>query len=199
MADKQKVYRIANWVSRYEVTQKNHPSKGVIPMECRRVGPLLYVRSKVHAMSMGEGLDDLFALAWRPGSLRHWAIFGIFHKLLEIAADQGRERRGWLLDGDGRPITPSRFAKRFHEIESEGQIAEAFEMLVRNKWLEEHELEMIPGDFRESPEIPGCLYKTKQDKTKQKETQSENPAVERMKQAMFAADAIARGPKGITA
>lgn len=152
------VYRIANWDARYEVTLKGEPAQGRIPIELRRKSKLTYVRSPVHGLSIGPGLDELFAIAWRPGEVFHWAVFGIFHKLLEIAAAQERDRRGWLLDSDGNPVTPTTMARRFHEPESESRFAEAFEMLIRVGWLEMHKMTISPGSFREIPEDSGRLY-----------------------------------------
>lgn len=151
-------YRIVDWDRRYEVHYKGRESQEYIPMEVRRKSPLRYVRMPVHGLQIGPGLDELFTKGWRPGELVHWAAFGIFHKLLEIAADQPREQRGWLLDSDGMPLTPGYFAKRFHEIESTKLIEEVFELLVSVGWIEIVEIEKAPGSFRAIPGDSGSLY-----------------------------------------
>jgi len=91
-------YRIVDWDRLYEVGRKGQQLTSYIPVESRRKGPLKFVRLKVRGLSIDPVLDEIIGRAWEPGRLFHWAVLGIFDKLLEIAADQEREYRGWILD-----------------------------------------------------------------------------------------------------
>ena len=167
---------------------KGRETTTYLHMDQRRKSKLRYVRMPVHGLEIGPGLDDLFALAWRPGELLHWAAFGIFHKLLEIAANRKREERGWLLDADGMPLTAAYFAKRFHEIESTKLIEEVFGFLVRVGWLEIVEIEKTPGNFREIPENTGGLINNTDTET-ETETNSNRKKAAAQRQALFAMEA----------
>jgi hypothetical protein len=169
-----KAYRIVNWDKRYEVDSKSRAVDKYIPVDDRRKGPLKYVRSKVHGWHIGPGLDELIARSWQPGSLFHWAVFGIFHKLLEIAADQPRDYRGWILDTDQRPIGPDYFIRRFKE-QSPKLICEVFEILCHPdiNWLELHDVPEICGKSGKSATVPESLYN--QTETQHNSTQNNDP------------------------
>lgn len=91
-------YVIAEWNSRYEVSTKGREwSDG----ETKRRGPLEYIRLKVHGHSQGLGWRRLLAVAGKDSA----AVFGIFCKLLELAADSERENRGYLEDSETTPLS----------------------------------------------------------------------------------------------
>lgn len=122
------VYRIVDWDKNYEVNNKGRQITSYIPVEERRKGSLKYVRLKVYGLSIDPILDEIISRSWQPGSIFHWAVLGIYNKLLEIAADQEREFRGWVLDQKQKPVTPQSFAKRFREPNAM-LIKKAFEIL----------------------------------------------------------------------
>ena len=103
-------FRIVGWRGRYEVTSKGKPASESTPIEDLRVSGFDYIRSKVHGHSHGPGWRGLLRVAWLAGDVRELAAFGLFQKLMELAADQKREFRGWILDADQRPLTASGIA-----------------------------------------------------------------------------------------
>lgn len=158
-----KAYRIVDWQGRYEVTLKGREAEADTPLELLRKTALKYVRSKVYGHSKGTALEYMIEYGWRPGQLFAFAVFGIFHKLLEIAADQRREFRGWVLDKDQRPLGPAEFARMFKCTEPK-LVQEAFDLLCRPeiRWLEVAEFTEKSGRIRENPGESGLLYKYKQ-------------------------------------
>ena len=96
--------RIADWDARYEVNESNREWK---PGDRKRKGPLEYVRSACRGRDQGVGYRYLLAVA---GDLAP-AVFGVFHKLLEIAASEPAERRdGTVYNHHGQPANADELA-----------------------------------------------------------------------------------------
>jgi len=91
-------YYIREWDQRYEVNSKGHALHDRFP---RRAGPLEFVRLKVYGRSLGMGWRKLIQVA---GVREAPAVFGIFCKLLEIAADAKRDERGYVDDSPEEPL-----------------------------------------------------------------------------------------------
>ena len=89
---------ITDWERRYEVNQKGSPAK---PGESLRQNPLDYYRSKVFGRAHSEGWRLICALA----KGRALEGFGLFHKLLEIAADEPRGLRGTIRGRNHEPAS----------------------------------------------------------------------------------------------
>lgn len=88
---------IAEWDKRYEVNKSGDVWKEGQP---KRSGPLSYVRSKVTGLKVGPGWRKLVRACDGDGWVAMTA-FGVFHKMLEIAADVPRDLRdGTLYNGD---------------------------------------------------------------------------------------------------
>jgi hypothetical protein len=131
-----KVYKICNWARDYEVNQKgNVPTGGYLDLAMRRKGPLKYVRWPVMGTASSAELDDLIKTSWRSGTLFHWAVLGIYLKLLDIAADHERDKRGWLIDKNNVPVGPGYFARRFNEPDPR-LVIDAFDILTMCGWIE---------------------------------------------------------------
>lgn len=90
------MYVITEWLERYEVNDKGDQAK---PGDRLRVRPLDFVRSKVHGRSRGAGFN---AMQYQAKN-KTYEIFGLFHKFLEIAASEQRQKRGCLLNARGEP------------------------------------------------------------------------------------------------
>ena len=171
--------RIAEWDARYEVNERNHEWK---PGDKKRKAPLHYIRSTCRGRDQGVGYRYLLAVA---GDLAP-AVFGVFHKLLEIAgAEPGDRRDGTIRNQHGQPasVEDLAFIMGFPlEI-----VARSIEVLCDSRlgWVE-----MVPGDHGDPggiPEIPECsgnpgnpresrlktkpIPKTKQEKSNQTQTQ----------------------------
>lgn len=124
------MFKIAEWDERYEVNSKGdifQPGSG----QKLRSKPLDYIRSKVHGRSLGAGMRKLAALAGD----RAMEVFGIFHKLLEIAGDAGNSRRGMLLMSDDASDPASRSDLAFLLNISQEQIDNALTVLCRLRWI----------------------------------------------------------------
>jgi len=129
-------YRIVDWQKRYEVTSKGHKAKENTTMGEMRSGILQYVRLIVHGHSLSAGYRRMVRKASVLGSMMEMACFGLFIKLLEIAADQEREYRGYILDDRQRPINASGIAELLDIHDS--KIQEMLEVLMYEevKWVE---------------------------------------------------------------
>jgi len=94
-----KAYRIVDWKRKYEVSLDG---KAVRQNTKRlRKGPLPYVRLSLYSESNGMAYRRLLRLAGSDAP----AAMGIFCILLEIAANQTSEHRGWILDEHQRPLS----------------------------------------------------------------------------------------------
>ena len=107
----QTAYRIVEWRELYEVTDKSSPANTGTPAEKLQKGPLKYVRFRVYGRRQTEAYRNLLRKAWLHGTMMELAVFGLFGKLLELAADQAREFRGWILDRKQQPMTAKKIAE----------------------------------------------------------------------------------------
>ena len=144
-----KALRIVQWDERYEVSVKGRPWR---PGEPKRTGPLGFVRSKANGSRKTQKWLLFLEVAGKT-----WAApaFGVFEKLLEIAAEHPPELRGWVLSQRNGATAPASaedigwmtgFSTR--------HIAKAVEILTSPKvrWVEWAE---FPGTSRNVPECPG--------------------------------------------
>lgn len=130
-----KQYRIVEWDIRYEVDDKGREWE---PGKVKRKTPLAFVRLKVHGKDLGHGYRRMQKLAGKRRSLQ---VFGLFCKMLEIAADGERDQRNLLPDA-------SELAEM---IEAPVQQVEfAVSVLLACSWIQE-----IPDGSRKLPETPG--------------------------------------------
>ncbi len=154
-------YKIVDWQQRYEVTSRG-AAAGV--GDKLRNGPLPYYRSKVTGTQQGKGYRKLLAIA----NSKALETFGIFHKLMEIAAGQNRSGRG--------TINHSLSDLAYIIGVGENQMRAALRVLCDPDlgWLEEvPEKTGVPGSSREITGEVGALYnetKTKHNETKHIET-----------------------------
>lgn len=100
-----KCLRITNWVERYEVTDQGRPVTDGRPP---RRKPLPWVRWKVNGRTLGSGFREMLRVAGDPENAE--AAYATFGKLLELAADNPPELRGWILDHQRQPATPAKIA-----------------------------------------------------------------------------------------
>lgn len=153
-------YRIVDWKRRYEVTSKGRAADEDTPLEELRKSSLDYVRSRVYGHSIGPALHNLIDRAYVPGEIHEFAVFGLFHKLLELAADQQRRYRGWILDKDQSPMGAVEIAKLFrtHEVD---RIRQSLSVLCHSEvsWLELTQFPDKSGKVRELPVVPGLFKK----------------------------------------
>lgn len=96
--------RIVDWEREYEVREGSRPWREGQP---RNRGPLSFYRSKVRAGDHSTSYRVMLTLAGNGNSA---ATFGVFHKLLEIAADQEADVRGLILYKHKFPATPEHIA-----------------------------------------------------------------------------------------
>jgi len=121
---------IASWAERYEVTDQGRPArKG----QAARVRPLAYVRLKVNGFSQGPGYRRLRKATGTCRKLQ--ATFAVWCKLLELSADQVRERRGWILNDQGLPASAEDIA--FYTGFSASDIRQAMDVLCSSEvaWI----------------------------------------------------------------
>lgn len=98
-------YRITDWDDRYEVNKDGKPWRE--DQERRKTG-LEYVRCPVKALTWGEGWRELLEAAGAEAD----RVFGLFIKLLEVAAIRAAGERGWILTGNGETMGPVGLAKK---------------------------------------------------------------------------------------
>ena len=94
------MYRIVGWDDLYEVSEKSTAWK---PGQRKRSAPLSFVRMKVCGRAHGQGYR-IFLKLCAEKKVSAAASFGVFCKLLELAADQDAEFRGAILDRNQQPM-----------------------------------------------------------------------------------------------
>lgn len=105
----EKAYRVSGWKTRYEVDDKGRTPTG--PADKLRRGSLPFVRLRVYGLKTGPAYRRMMSKAEPLGLGMGLATFGLFCKLLEIAADQRSDYRGWILDEKQNPMTAEDLAE----------------------------------------------------------------------------------------
>ncbi len=161
--------KITDWHERYEVSFRGgEPKEG----DALRVGPLRFVRLKVHGYQQGTGYRRLLLIA-KDKSMQ---VFGIFCKFLEISGNQPRDLRGGLYNEKGKPASLQDLA--FILSVPMKQIAHAVGVLSGNNigWLytteqnptelnsTQHNSTQGAGDLCKFPEIPKIPEKQPEEK-----------------------------------
>jgi hypothetical protein len=165
-------YRVTEWKSRYEVTQKGHEADDNTPTDELRQKELEYYRSKVRGHNKGPAYRRLKSKANRFGVGMGSAVYGIFHDLMELAADQRAQFRGWILCEKQKPMTSEDIAE--HISEDSDVVSRALEILCDPKigWLQHVEFEIspeFPGNAGISRQIRVALLNENENETKTKE------------------------------
>lgn len=173
-------YRIVDWDKKFEVNRKGQSVTSYLPVEYRRKGALKFIRIPVDGLRIDPLLDEIIGRAWITGQLFHWAVLGVYTKLVEIAADQEREYRGWLLDPNQKPIDAKYFANRFREPDAH-LITKVFEILCHSSvnLLEIHEIPEIPENSG------AFINQLNQHKTTQPSDPETRKKVEQQKKLLF--------------
>ncbi len=175
-------YEIVEWQQRYEVNTRSEAARSGDPLYKR---PLDYYRSKANGTRQGMGYRKLLAIAGRDAL----EVFGIFHKLMEIAASQPRNRRGVIRES----VSELSYIIGVDE----GRIEKALSVLCDNdlRWLTQlsessEDSESCPtfGKLGKIPKVPP--NETKRNETERKRTKRKEddtcellPAVEDIPQA----------------
>ncbi len=155
---------ISEWNQRYEVNSRGLEAKEGDEL---RVGPLKWIRLKVHGHEQGTGYRRLKTLAGK----KTMEVFGLFCKFLEIAGNQPKCSRGKLLNEHDEPATPQDLA--FILDVPVGQISNAIKVLSDKAvgWLAcntenitqlnttQYNTIQGAGDLQKSPENPGKFIK----------------------------------------
>jgi hypothetical protein len=142
------MYEITQWDDRYEVNSNGNIFQPGTDQR-RRSKPLAFVRSKVHGRSLGTGMRKLQSLA----GPRAMEVFGIFHRLLEVAADASRDSRGILLNSDCPDDPATAEDLSFILNLSQEQVDNALTTLCEMGWISENSGKA--RELRESPGTPG--------------------------------------------
>ena len=151
-----KAYRIVEWLERYEVTEKGKAAGPDTPIENLRKSPLPYVRFKVYGHAHGPAYRKIVRRAWVSGQAMELAVFGLFAKLLELAANQMRGFRGWILDEKQQPMNAQQIAETL-DVQEVQSVKRALEILCDPAigWVENLE---FPGSPQNSSTDGGALW-----------------------------------------
>lgn len=143
----QVVYRIREWQERYEVNEKG---RVWVDGERKRHGALEYIRMPVHGRFSTRPWRRLNQMAGDDAP----AVFGVFCKLMEIAADNKADLRGWIVDTDGTPLTTRDLSEIL--MWSEAVISLSLNILSSNglRWIEAVSLDEFSGKSRNIPGNP---------------------------------------------
>ncbi|MFA5291610.1 MAG: hypothetical protein WC496_01100 [Phycisphaerae bacterium] len=171
-------YRITDWDKNYEVTKDGKPatqrSKNI------RKTSLCYVRLTVQGHNPSMSYREMLQKAAGKGMM----VFGVFCKLLELAANQPRNYRGWLLDTKGVPLTAERIA--FALCCDAGDIDFALQVLTDKDigWILEKDFhtEQTKSDSDDKKDCPVIITKhneTEENITEQNETKQQSRDRER--------------------
>lgn len=160
--ESQQVLRIVDG-DRYEVDKKGNAWKEGQPL---RDGPLLYVRSKVAGYRWGPGYRVLLSITTQEERAFVW---GVFHKLLEIAADQPKETRWLVLDPRGLPGTVPGISQMLDW--DEKQVARAVEVLTSKelRWLE-----WVDSQDKPRTDLGSSWVRPNQNRTEQRQNRTEH-------------------------
>lgn len=93
-------YQVTRWDELYEVDTNGRPWKDGAS---KRRGSLDYVRWQVHGRSMGAGYRRLQQVCGTAA--RFESTFAVWGKLLELAASNSDDLRGWILNEDHEPAS----------------------------------------------------------------------------------------------
>ena len=163
-------YFVNEWILRYEVNDKGDSFKPGQKMRAK----LKYVKLAVYGHKEGVGWKKLKQIV---GETRMLETFGLFTKCLELAADQDRSQRGWLLEEKNIPATPQYLALIWSI--PVGQVQRGLGALCQVGWLSQSEYEpkmVVSGDHPEVPGADGTVRpnntNTKQNNTEQNTTLS---------------------------
>jgi hypothetical protein len=168
-----KAYRIIDWDKYYEVTKDGKPatdkSKNI------RKASLSYVRLPVQGHNPSMSYREMLQKAGDKGMM----VFGVFCKLLELAANHPRERRGWLLDTKGLPLVPQRIA--FALCCDRSDIDFALQVLTDKDigWVSEMQFpsEQTESTTEDKKDCPVIINETEENITKQNETKETTSTV----------------------
>jgi len=125
-------YRITNWW-KFEVLRNTKRATKKTKMASLRKSPLVYVRFPVHGHNL---CADYRRMVKRAGPDLAAACNGIYKMLVELAGNQVREYRGWVLDDRQRPlINPEQVADIL--CLSETKVSQALEVLtdIEVRWV----------------------------------------------------------------
>ena len=93
-----RAYYILDWLETYEVNKHGKAAKSD---EILRVHPLRYVRLKVNGHSQRPGYRRIEQIVKTRARLE--GVWAVWCKLLEMAANQVRKYRGWILTDRQKP------------------------------------------------------------------------------------------------
>ena len=171
-------YRIVDW-KRYEVTDKGKVANSETPIADLRKSGLPYVRLKVFGHRLGPAYRKLVKKAWASIPVLELAAFGLFCKLLELAADQPREFRGWILDEKQQPMNCKQIAELL-DIASSNLIRISLDLLCDPdiEWLELLDFPLLSstnrGDLRKKEDACEGRKGTLSGETLLNETETES-------------------------
>jgi len=107
-----KAYRIVDFEENYEV---NSGGRAAIKGQRLKVNKLEFYRSRVFGHNLSPEFQAIMQKGFTAGVGQGLAAFGLWHKLLELASNQKREFRGWILDKKQRPLTAAQIGNLIGE------------------------------------------------------------------------------------
>jgi len=106
-----KAFRIVDWQEKYELTRHSSPANENTQMENLQKSPFPYIRIKGGGHMLDPVKRRMYKLAWNFGDNVDMKCWGLYISLLDLARDQEREKRGWILDDRQLPINPVQIAE----------------------------------------------------------------------------------------
>ena len=172
-------YRITDWDKNYEVTKDGKPATE--KSKTIRKAPLSYVRLAVQGHNPSLSFREMLQKANGKGMM----VFGVFCKLLELAGNQPRELRGWLLDTKGFPMTAERIA--FALCCSAGDIDFALQVLADKtiEWLviDDFHCEQMQSDTEDKKDCSVIINETEENKTELNNNETQQQSLNKTKPA----------------
>ena len=107
-----KAYKIVDWVVNYEV---NTGGRLALKGQKLKINKLKFIRCRVFGHAKSPEFQEIMEIGNKKGVAMGLAAFGLFMKLLELAANQKRDFRGWILDTKQRPVDIEKIAKLLGE------------------------------------------------------------------------------------
>lgn len=169
-----KAWHITDWEKYYEVNDSDRPFK---PGEKRRKTPLPYVRWYVGGPDNdNQAYQECALRVVAEHSAEGWMMaFGLFGKLLELAAGQQQDLRGYILGKGGKPVSIEFLS--YLTLFPQEHIRKGLEILSSPsvQWIEEVEMpnsatvRETPRDSATDRGAPLSLQEPKPNRTEPKE------------------------------
>ena len=166
-------YYITDWKLLYEVTKDCRRATAATPDDQLRTKEHERVMLPVSGRDWTAAYRQILKSGWKPSENNELAVFGLWCKLLELAADQADPRfRGWILDGRQRPLDAAQIGEMLG-VQDIGRLRENLGILIDVvNWVQKRDFELKVSNIaklRKNAEKCGTFRNEYESESKRKE------------------------------